>query len=244
MKTAPWIFCCILFAVILLQQACPRKQLTTVPKSEYEAMKKAVVDTASYYEEIIKADDAAIDLATVQAEESALRARESEDKMTESQNVIDRLNAKIEAAKKEPPNTSFIPVSPNYINGCDSLVFATGLQRIIINQQKKDHAGLVTAKDQEIATRDKKLKDQASFNASLNVQLNNCLAKFKVKDSAKVKNQWFGEIGLMGNQVNPIGGGEIGITLINKRGVMYGVKGQILAGQAWVGIKTGFKLFQ
>ena len=244
MKTAPWILSCILFAVILYLQACPRKQSATVPATEYEAMKKAVVDTAAYYEDIIKADDAAIDLATVKAEEQGQRARESEDKLFASQDVIDRLSQQIKEAKKDPPNASFKPVSPNYIIGCDSLVFATGLQRILINQQKKEYANLVTAKDQEIATRDKKLQDQARFNASLKGQLDNCLTKFKSKDSAKVKNQWYAEIGLMGNPSQPIGGGEIGITLINKRGVMYGVKAQLSSDRVWYGFKTGFKLFQ
>lgn len=244
MKTAPWILSCILFAIIIYLQACPHRQSTTVPASEYEAMKKVVVDTAAYYEEIIKADDDAIGLATTMAEEADQRLRLSEDKVTTSQDIIDRLNEQIKEAKKEPPNVSFVPVSPNYINGCDSLVFVTGIQRIQINQQKKDYANLITAKDQEIATRDKKLKNQADFNASLKGQLDNCLAKFKAKDSVKVKNQWFAEVGLMGNPTTLIGGGEIGITLINKRGVMYGVKGQIMAGHAWYGVKTGIKLFQ
>lgn len=244
MKTAPWILSCILFAVILYLQACPRKQSATVPQSQYDAMKKAVVDTAAYYEEILKADDDAIGLATTMAEEVDQRLRQSEDKVTASQDIIERLNEQIKEAKKEPPNASFTPVSPNYISGCDSLVFTTGLQRVQINQQRKYYANLVTAKDQEIASRDKKLKDQADFNASLKGQLDNCLAKFKAKDSVKVKNQWFAEVGLMGNPTTLIGGGEIGITLINKRGVMYGVKGQIMAGHAWYGVKTGIKLFQ
>jgi hypothetical protein len=234
----------MLFAVILFQQACPRKQSGVVPISQYEAMKKTMVDTVAYYEEIIKADDDAIGLATVRAEEADQRLRLSEDKITASQDVIDRLNEQIKEAKKEHPNTSFIPVSPNYINGCDSLVLVTGIQRIQLNQYKKDNATLATTKGMEIATRDKKLKDQADFNASLKAQLTDCLAKFKEKDIAKLRNQWLGEVGLMGNPVNPIGGGEIGLTLINKKGVMYGVKAQLSAGQVWYGVKTGFKLFQ
>ena len=244
MKQAPWILCCILFAVILYLQACPRKQPATVPQSEYDAMKKAVTDTAHYYEEIIKADDAAIDLATVRAEESDQRARESEDRLTASQADNARLIAKINAGKKEKPDSSFVSVSPRYVEGCDSLALVSGAQDLLINKFKKDNADLKAAKEQEIATRDKKLKDQASFNASLNKQLADCLAKYKAKDSVKVKNQWFGEIGLLGNRSQPIGGGEIGLTLINKKGVMYGVKAQLSDGQVWYGAKTGFKLFK
>lgn len=207
-------------------------------------MKKALTDTANYYEDIIKADDAAIELATVKAEESDQRTRETEDKLNASLADNARLVAKIDAGKKEKPDSSFIPVSPRYIDGCDSLALISGGQDLLISKYKKDNAGLKAAKEQEIATRDRKLQDQAGFNASLSKQLDDCLAKYKEKDSAIIKNQWFGEIGLIGNASQPIGGGEIGITLINKKGVMYGVKAQLSAGQLWYGAKTGFKLFQ
>jgi hypothetical protein len=244
MKTVPWIICCVLFAVILLQQACPRKQPNTVSQSDYDAMVKSKEDTVKYFNEIIKADDAAIDMATAHAEQSAQRARESEDKLTEAQSIIDRQNEKINAARKEQVNGSFIPVSPNYIEGCDSLQLLTSWQGSLINKHKQDNVMLKAANEHQVASMNKKLQDQQEFNASMKSQINNCLAKFKAKDSAKVKNQWFGEIGLMGNPTQPIGGGEIGLTLINKRGVLYGVKAQLSAGQIWYGAKTGFKLFR
>src|SRR5690349_11413128 len=116
MKQAPWIICCLLFVVILLQQMCKGKHDgDVVPKSDYDAMEKRVVDTAKCFNEIIKADDAAIRLAVSHAEQSADRAKESEDKVTESQGVIARLNAKLDAAEKEKPDNTFIPVSPRYI---------------------------------------------------------------------------------------------------------------------------------
>lgn len=244
MKQAPWILCCLLFTVILLQRACPSKLQGTVPQSEYDAMAKAVVDTANYYQEIIKADDAAIDLATVKAEESDQRARESEDKLTASQADNARLIAKINAGRKEKPDGTFIPVSPKYIDGCDSLTLISGAQDLLINKYKKDNAILRISNEQQVAAMNKKLQDQANLNSAMKNQLANCLTKFKEKDSVKVKNQWFGEIGLMGNPVQPIGGGEIGLTLINKKGVMYGLKAQLSGGQLWYGVKTGFKLFK
>jgi hypothetical protein len=245
MKQAPWILCCLLFAVILYMQMCKSKPVDVVPKSAYEAMKKAVNDTAAYYEEIIKADDDAIGLAATRAEESDQRARKSEAKVTESQNIIARLNAKIEAAKKEQPNSTFIPVSPNYIDGCDSLQWVTIKQRILIDQHKLDDSALATAKAREIAVRDKKINDQQNFNTSLKRQLDSCQDKVKEKESqVKVKNQWYGEIGLKGNRLHPIGGGEIRITLINKKGVLYGAKTELVAGEVWFGLNTGIKLFQ
>lgn len=246
MKTAsPWIICCLLFCVILLQQMCKAKPSSdTIPKSDYEASIKATKDTVKYFDEIIKADDAAIESATAHAVQSAERAMVSESKVTEGQGIIARLNAKLNAARKEKPDSSFIAVSPNYIKGCDSLQLATEYQDIQINRHKKDNAELKADKERQIAERDNKLIDQQNFNISLRNQLDACQLKVKEKESINVKNQWYGEVGLLGNQVNPIGGGEAGITLINKRGVMYGVKGQIVSGRVWYGVKTGFRLFR
>jgi hypothetical protein len=243
MKTIPWILCAVLFIALLYVQTCNTKPVA-VPQGVYDALKKSKDDTVKYFTEIIKADAEAINHATAHAEQSAQVARESEDKLTESQEIIARQNAKIEAGKKEKPNERFIPMSPDYIDGCDSLKLMTEHQDIVINRHKRDNAALAKAKDQEIATRDNKLIDQQNFNISLQKQLDTCQLKIKDKESVKIKNQWYAEIGLMGNKVNPVGGGEAGITLINKRGVMYGLKAQVSAGQVWYGVKTGVRLFK
>lgn len=243
MKQAPWILCAILFVVLLYQLTCRTKR-ETVPKSEYEAMVKQKEDTVKYYDEVIKADDAAIVTATAHAVESAEQAAESEAKVAESQDVIKRLNAKIDAAKKEKPSDRFIPMSPGYIEGCDSLQLATEYQDIQINKHKRDNAALKADKEREIATRDTALANRAKFNLAIQKQLDTCHAKVKEKETAKVKNQWFGVVGLTGNKINPLGGGEAGIMVINGKGVLYGVKGEILAGQLWVGVKTGVRLFK
>lgn len=241
-NTGPWILCALLFAVILYLQMCKSKPVA--PKKDYEAMKKATEDTVKYYEQILLADSSAIVMAIAHAEESADRAKESEDKVTQSQDIIARLNAKIDAAKKEKPDGTFIPVSPRYINGCDSVRLVSEYQGIQINKYKKDNASLAKAREEEIAARDNKLIDQQNLYLSIKKQLDTCQLKVKDKESVKVKNQWFGEIGLLGNEANPIGGGEAGITLINKRGVMYGVKGQLVGGRVWYGVKTGVRLFR
>jgi peptidoglycan hydrolase CwlO-like protein len=244
MKQAPWILSCILFGVILYMQTCKTKPVT-VPKSEYDALVKSKEDTVKHFNAIIKADDAAIEAAKTHAVQSAERAIRSEAKVTEGQSEIKRLNAKIDAGRKEKPDSSFVAVSPRYVEGCDSLSLISGIQDIRVDMYKKDNADLKAAKEQEIAARDKKLKDQKDFNDALQKQLDSCQDKVKEKEkSAKVKNQWYGIVGITGNKLNPIAGGEGGITLINKKGVLYGIKGELLAGQLWVGVKTGVRLFR
>lgn len=243
MKQAPWILCTILFAVILYLQMCKSKS-DVVPKSDYEAMVKATADTVKYFNEIIRADDEAISMATFHAEQSAERAIESEAKVMQGQSIIARLNAKINAARNQKPDSSFVTVSPEYVIGCDSLQLASEHQSLQINWLKRDYAGLVASKQKEIDTRDTALTNRTKFNHALQKQLDACLLTAKEKEDVKVKNQWYGVVGLTGNQVNPLGGGEAGIILINKKGVLYGVKGEILAGQLWYGIKTGVRLFR
>lgn len=241
--SAPWILCVLLFVVILYLVTCKTKT-ATVPKSEYEALKKTTQDTVKYFNEILKADDAAIVTATAHAVQSAERAIESEAKVTEGQSIIARLNAKLNAARNQRPDSSFVTVSPEYVIGCDSLQLQSEYQDIQINRMKKDNAVLVAAKEQEIATRDNKLIDQENFNIALRKQLDTCQLKVKEKENVKVKNQWYGVVGLTGNEANPLGGGEAGIILINKKGVLYGIKGEIVGGRVWYGVKTGVRLFR
>lgn len=242
-NVAPWILCTIVFALLLYQLTCNTKS-DAVPKSVYDALVKTTADTVKHYEEIIKADDAAIETATTHAVQSAQKAIESEAKVTESQGVIARLNAKISAARNQRPDSSFVTVSPEYVIGCDSLQLVSEHQSLQINWLKRDYAGLVVSKKKEIEARDTALVNRTKFNHALRKQLDTCQAKIKEKEDIKVKNQWYGVVGLTGNEANPLGGGEAGIILINKKGVLYGVKGEIVGGRVWYGVKTGVRLFK
>lgn len=242
-NVAPWILCTIVFALLLYQLTCNTKS-DAVPKSVYDALVKTTADTVKHYEEITKADDAAIETATTHAVQSAERAIESEAKVTESQNEIKRLNAKINAARKEKQDSSFVAVSPRYINGCDSLQLVSEHQGLQIGWLKRDYAGLVVSKKKEIEARDTALANRTKFNHALQKQLTTCLLTVKEKENVKVKNQWYGVVGLTGNEANPLGGGEAGIILINKKGVLYGIKGEIVGGRVWYGVKTGVRLFK
>lgn len=243
MNKAPWILCAIFFVVILYLMTCKIKTYT-VPKSDYDALVKATTDTVKHYEEIIKADDAAIVTATAHAVQSAERAIESEAKVTEGQSIIARLNAKLNAARNQRPDSSFVTVSPEYVIGCDSLQLVAEHQGLQINWLKRDYAVLVASKQKEIHVRDTALANRTKFNYALRKQLDTCQLKVKEKENVKVKNQWYGVVGLTGNKTNPLGGGEAGIIMINKKGVLYGIKGEIVGGRLWYGVKTGVRLFK
>lgn len=241
MKISGWIAAFILFLVVLYFQLCQNKRNTdTITKADYNAMVKAKGDSIKYYEEILKADSAAIEMAVAHAEQSAERARESEGKVTESQGEIKRLNAKINAGRKEKPDSSFIAVSPRYVDGCDSLQLASEHQDIQINKYKKDIAGLVSSKQNEITVRDKKIKDQKDFNAAMIKQLDTCQLKLDTAIKKQQRTQVYAGIGMLGNQINPLAGGQVNVSLKTKGNKIYEVTGAAVGGMWYVGFGTKF----
>lgn len=241
MKITGWIAAFILFLMVLYFQLCQNKKAAdTITKADYNAMVKAKDDTIKYHKEIIKADDAAIVTATAHAVESAERAIASEAKVTEGQGVIARLNAKLNAARKEKPDSSFIEVSPNYINGCDSLQLVTEYNNLQLNWYKRDNAALVVAKQYEINKRDTALRHRDQFNAAMTKQLTDCHAKLDSAINNQQRTQVYAGVGMLGNQINPIAGGQVNVSLKTKGNKIYEVTGAAVGGTWYVGLGTKF----
>jgi hypothetical protein len=245
MKITGWIFALILFIAVLYLQLCRTKSAgDVVPKSDYEALKKKTDDTVHYFNELLMADSAHMENATALAIQANEKAEQSEAKLTESQSLVQRLNNKIMAAKKEKPDSAFIAVSPNYIDGCDSLQLASEYQDRQIDTYKQEKKELIQAKQAEIATRDKTIKDQKQFNAALQKQLDTCQLKVKEKEEPiKKKAEFYGGVGMLGNKTNPIGGGEVGFALKTKKDKIYEIKYIQTNKDWWAGVKTFFKIF-
>lgn len=241
MKISGWIAAFILFLVVLYFQLCANKKLTdTITKADYNAMVKAKDDTIKYHKEIIKADDAAIEMAVGHAEQSAQRAKESEDKVTESQSIIARLNAKLNAARKEKPDGSFVAVSPDYINGCDSLQLVTEYNNLQLNWYKRDNAALVASKQREINLRDTAIQHRDQFNAAMIKQLDTCHLKLDSAINNQQRTQVYAGVGMFGNQINPLAGGQVNVSLKTKGNKIYEITGAAVGNTWYVGLGTKF----
>lgn len=232
----------IAFIFILWQNAC-NKGGNHVPQSRYDSLANAYNITVLKHADIEKSDSAAIENATVIAMQNYDNWQQSEKKVDAKQNTIERLTFKIAEAKKEKPDSSWVQVSPRYIDGCDSLRLANIAQRQTIGNYEKDGAELVSSMTAEIKAKDSALQHQKDFNKKFQSQLDACMEQLKTcEKESKPRVAGYGEFGLMGNKANPLAGGEAGFSLITKKGQMYGVKGQVVGNTWYAGIKTGFKI--
>lgn len=237
-KISGWAFAATFFIVILYLQFCQSKP-ATVPQSKYDAMAKAITDTVHYYEELQKADSAATENATAMAVQANERADRSEAELTASQDQVQRLIAKINAARKDKPDTA---VSHNYVSGCDSLQLHAEYQDITIKKFRKDISALKAAKQNEISVRDKTITDQRNSNNALQKLLDDCQSVVKEQEQPKAKTQLYVGFGPWFSKSTFFAGGEVAAGIKTKKDQLFMVSGGVINKEPIVGVKTFFKI--
>lgn len=241
MKISGWIAAFILFLVVLYFQLCQNKKFTdAITKADYNAMVKAKDDTVKYYKDIIKADSANINNAHMASAEQRDKAELYRRSLAESQNTVQRLSNKIDAAKKEKQDDSWVAVSPRYVEGCDSLQWAAISQNIKISQAELNNKKTVELMDYEISLRDTALQHRDQFNASMIKQLDACHAKLDSAISSKQRTQVYAGAGMLGNKINPLAGGQVNVSLKTKGDKIYEVTGAAVGNMWYVGVGTKF----
>jgi hypothetical protein len=240
MKITGWVSAFILFLVVLYFQLCANKKLTNaVTKDDYNAMVKAKDDSIKHYRRIIKADSAAINNAHMASAEQREKTELYRRSLAESQNQVQRLADKIEAAKKEKPTDAWVAVSPNYVEGCDSLRLVAIDQNAKIDQAEQDVTKLVKLMDYEISLRDTALAHRDQFNAALTMQLDSCHLKVKGAVNQR-RTQVYAGVGMIGNKINPLAGGQVNVSLKTKGNKIYEVTGAAVGNAWYVGLGTKF----
>lgn len=242
-KAHPWVlFSLILMAVVIGLLLCTPARKDTIGQAKYDALEQKVKDTARYYEELLKADSAAINSAEQATADSREQAEVYRREAAAQQGTIDRLVAKIRGAKTETPDDSFVKVSPNYVEGCDSLAEQnTALKQS--NQQYEDqNAETMKLMSYEVSIRDSVLSNEREFNAKFRAQLDNCMLQLKGKVDAKQRVQIYAGMGVLGNQINPIGGAQVNLGLRARNSQMYEVTGMMVGNTWYAGVGTKFLL--
>jgi hypothetical protein len=241
MKITGWIAAFILFLVVLYFQLCANKKLTNaVSNDDYNAMVKAKDDSIKHYKGIIKSDSDAINNAHMASAEQRDKAELYRRSLAESQNTVQRLSDKIEAAKKEKPNDAWVAVSPNYVEGCDSIRLAAIGQNAKIDQAGQDVTKLVELMDYEISLRDTALAHRDQFNASMTKQLEDCYLKLDTAIKNQQRTQVYAGVGMFGNKINPLAGGQVNVSLKTKGNKIYEVTGAAIGNTWYVGVGTKF----
>lgn len=234
MKNALGILLAIAIIIIFLQNICKKPVTDSVSKAEYHALETRIKDTAKYYEERLKADSTAIADATAHSMQQRDLLEISNDKLNTSQITIHRLAAKIEGAKLELPDSTWVQVSPHFVEGCDSLKDKALAQQEKIDQQQEDGQKLTELMMYEIAIRDSTITAQKEFNRKFLSQLDDCMGQLQKKVNEKQRNKVYAGIGLLGNKINPLAGGQINFSYLTRGGQIYEITGATV-GNTWYG---------
>lgn len=237
-----WVIAAVAVAALIYLQICnsPKPVQTD---SAYEALKKQTQDTVTYYEELLKANDAATELAVYKAEQAYDNQRKTENDLKVSTDQVSNLTLELKAARREMQqhgyNDDWVPVSKRYISACDSLELAADRQTLQTKAYIKTNDSLKLKINQQTAAYTDKLQTQSAFNNALRAQLDSCQLQVK-NNPLKKRSQLYAGVGLLGNKTYFIDGGQVNLTLLTKRNTMFEVNSALIHGQLYVGGGTKF----
>lgn len=233
-KTWPILFVIACCFIVLLMLCNKTDYKETVPKKAYVALERLAQVLKKDYEEKLNEETERTANALQARNELQAQLTASQNKLTASQTTIHRLIAKIDGAKLEKPDSTWIKVSPHYKDGCDSLRDRAYAQQQQINQYEENGAKLNELMLYEIAERDSAINAQKEFNRKFMSQLDNCLAQLQTAVKQQPRNQVYAGIGIFGNQINPLAGGQVNVSLKTKSNKIFEVTGASV-GNTWYG---------
>lgn len=234
MKSALGILLVIALVIIFLQNVCKPLVKNATEDATVKALIKAKDDTLAQYRAIRAADSIRINDAGQATADQAERTEVVQNALNGAQAMINRLRAKVEGAKLEPRDSTWVSVSPHYIQGCDSLVHHIGDLNNKVDEYEEQSAELTKLMQYEISVRDSALNNQKEFTKKFYDQLENCMAQWKEKVNKKQPVQLYAGIGVLGNRINPIGGGQINVSLRARNSMIYEITGATI-GNTWYG---------
>lgn len=234
MKNALGILLVIALIIIFLQNICKPPVRDSVSKAQYDAMVKAKNDTLEQYRRTVATDSIKINEAGQATADQAERTEVAENALNEAQAVINRLRAKVIGAKLEKPDSSWAWVSPYYIDACDSLTEQVGNLNNKIDDAQEANTELNKLLHYEISVRDSALNNQKEFTKKFYDQLEKCMTQLKEKVAKKQPVQLYAGIGMLGNKINPIGGGQVNVSLRARNSQIYEITGAMV-GNTWYG---------
>lgn len=226
--------------VIIGLLLCKPRRTDTVSKAQYDALEQKVKDTANYYEEMLKADSAAINNAEQATADQRERLIVAQGALSGAQVTINRLTEQVRSAKAEPKDNTWIEVSPNYVKGCDSLADHIADIGKMVDEYEEQSTELVKLMSYEVSIRDSVLNNEREFNAKFRAQLDNCMVQLKGKVDAKQRVQIYAGLGVLGNKINPIGGAQVNLGLRARNMQMYEVTGMMVGNTWYAGVGTKF----
>lgn len=240
MKQAPWILLAVALVIIMLQQMC-NKADQYAQEQKFSQLEKKYADTLESYHQYRQTAGAALDNATAMAIQANERAEQSQVALNQECRHANHLLAKLDSAENETPDSSWVSVSPRYKEACDSLRKVNLTLNYRILQYEQDNQAHVDALGYEVHLRDSLLEKERGFSSQFRRQLADCITAGKEQEKdGRQRTQMYGGIAVWGNRTNPLGGGELNLSIKTPRDAIYELKGAYL-NTWWVGVGTKFK---
>lgn len=243
MKLTGWIFAAVAVIIIIYLQLCSTKPAQqTAPDPLIQELKQQQADTIHYYEELLKAGDAALDLAVTTAEQSGQRANSTEAELLQSKDNIQYLSGELKkyrpaGAMPHGVDDEWLSVSPGYINTCDSLDAAALRQNAKIDSYVAANndlsAAVATQKkqyDTSIAGKNRYITALKSLVAESTTRCDSALQKAKER-----RTQLWAGMTLLGQKNDLLNGGLITLTLATKKNLMVNGCAGLVNGQQYFG---------
>lgn len=234
MKNAFGALFVVALVVIFLLLLCKPKVKDAAEDPAVKALIKAKEDTLAAYRQVRAKDSAKINDAQLATAEKTEQVEIYQQSLNQAQATINRLKAKVEGAKLEPEDNTWVKVSPHYVDGCDSLTRQVVVLNDKVDDFEEQSAELNKLLHYEISIRDSALNNEREFNSKFQSQLNNCLLQLKGKVDKKQPLQVYAGIGMLGNKINPLAGGQVNVSLRARNSQIYEVTGMVV-GNTWYG---------
>jgi hypothetical protein len=207
---------------------------------KYQTLQSRFDDTLKDYAAYRLRMDSLLNNATAIAVQAGEAAKQTEAEVNKKSQIVASLLAIIDGAEKETPNSSWIPVSPTYKWGCDSLRKVNLSLNTLVMEYERDNQAHVDAMNYEILIRDSALYKEMTFNDAFRAQLADCIGAVKDQDQKrKPKGQLYAGMAAWGYSGSLLGGGEINLGFKSRNDQFYEIKGAYL-GKWWVGVGTKF----
>jgi hypothetical protein len=230
-----WIMLAIVLLLVLKKCDGTNKRLEKAEQAQIKSEAVRKTDSLEYIAKQSRWQDTIKELAG-RRELAEIEKDESDRRLQASQQSINRLTAIIrnESGRQDPEAGGMVAVTTQYKDACDSLPDKIDSQNVVIADLKQDNEDLVDLMNYEIVSRDSLIEVEQEQVGKLNSTI---AGKNKIIDDAlkagKPRGRLLGGVGLIGNQLNPLGGTKVNIAYQSKGGKQYSIGGIIMQGGVW-----------
>lgn len=179
-------------------------------------------DSISYARERSRLQDS-IDRAAQERQLQVAVLKEQDKKLAQSETTINRLISIIRNAPTNP-DSSFVLVSKDYKDACDSLPGEIEKAKLIIAEKDTAINGVISLMDYEIRLRDSVIEKDKQYIGELNGTITEQRGLIEAALRAgKQRGRLLGGVGIMGNQIDILYGTSVKLAYQSKKGKQYQV---------------------